>query len=164
MTGTRIASGYHPGLIGTITAAFSQYFHTHCGLGPAFEVKVATEMAAFVARLPDPHCQVWHATHGGQIIGSIFIDGVNLGEGNAHLRWFMLTPQARGQGTGAALMEAAMDYVDAKAFTQTQLWTIKGTDAARTLYERHGFDLAREFTGSQWGAPVTEQHFIRALK
>lgn len=157
-------TGYHPGLIGTISARFSQHFHALCGLGAGFEAKVATEMSDFIARLPDPALQVWHARRNEHVVGSLFIDGRNLGQNRAHLRWFILTPQARGQGTGQALMDAAMAHVDAQDFAETQLWTIKGTDAARTLYERHGFHLASEFTGDQWGAPVTEQHFIRLRK
>ena len=41
------------------------------------------------------------------------------------------------------------------------LWTFKGLDAARHLYERHGFRLAEEYAGAQWGVNLVEQRFER---
>ena len=159
-----IEEGYRPGLIGTVTRHFSQHFHKVNGFGAAFEIKVATEMAEFVNRLGSPDLAVWHAHQDGHILGSVFIDGENLGEGKAHLRWFILDPQARGHGIGDKLMTRAMDFCDARGFRKTHLWTIKGTDAARTLYERHGFVLAEEYDGDQWGTLATEQRFMRLKK
>jgi len=157
-----ITEGYRPGLIGTVTRHFSQHFHQANGFGAAFEIKVAREMADFVSRLGAPDLAAWHAHEAGHILGSVFIDGENLGQGRAHLRWFILDPQTRGQGIGDALMSRAMTFCDARAFSETHLWTIKGTHAARALYERHGFALAEEFEGDQWGTRATEQRFVRS--
>lgn len=162
MSQIKIADGYRPGLIGTITRHFSQHFHHHCGFGAAFEIKVAREMADFVARSGAPDLGLWHAHRGDEILGSVFIDGQNLGQGNAHLRWFILDPATRGLGIGEQLMTRAMAFCDAQGFPETHLWTIKGTDAARAVYERHGFTLAEEFEGDQWGSPAIEQRFVRA--
>lgn len=156
-----IEEGYRPGLIGTVARHFSQHFHSHCGFGAAFEIKVATELADFVHRSDAPDLACWHAHSDGHILGSIFIDGNNLGGGKAHLRWFILDPKTRGQGIGDQLMTRAMSFCDQRKFPETHLWTIKGTDAARKLYERHGFTLAEEYDGDQWGSVATEQHFIR---
>ena len=157
----KIDKGYRPGLIGTVTRHFSQHFHSHCNFGAAFEVKVATEMAAFVDRLGAPNLACWHAHRDGHILGAVFIDGDNLGEGKGHLRWFILDPKARGLGIGDKLMTRAMAFCDERAFPETHLWTIKGTDAARKLYERYGFELAEEYDGDQWGSVATEQRFVR---
>jgi hypothetical protein len=43
------------------------------------------------------------------------------------------------------------------------LWTFQGLDAARRLYEKHGFRLAEEREGSQWGERVLEQRFVLDL-
>ncbi len=58
------------------------------------------------------------------------------------------------------MLERALAFADAR-FEQTYLWTFKGLDAARHLYESHGFELAEEAPGRQWGAAVTEQRFVR---
>jgi hypothetical protein len=34
-------------------------------------------------------------------------------------------------------------------------------DAARHLYEAHGFELVEEHPGSHWGTEVYEQKFVR---
>ncbi len=159
-----ITTGYRPGLIGVVSRHFSQNFWAHCGFGAAFEMRVARELADFVERIGAPNLQVWVAHRGEDVLGSIFIDGDNLGDHKGHLRWFILDPETRGQGIGDKLMTRAMAFCDARAFPETHLWTIKGTDAARKLYERHGFELAEEYDGDQWGSVATEQRFVRRSK
>ncbi len=51
--------------------------------------------------------------------------------------------------------------IDAWSITRTVLWTFKGLDAARQLYERNGFRLGEEYTGAQWGVNLMEQRFER---
>ena len=41
---------------------------------------------------------------------------------------------------------------------------LAGLDAARKLYEQHGFVLMEEYPGDQWGKQVLEQKFVRPLK
>jgi hypothetical protein len=57
-------------------------------------------------------------------------------------------------------MTRAMAFVDER-FDETYLWTFKGLDAARHLYEAFGFQLAEEAEGTQWGEAVVEQRFVR---
>jgi hypothetical protein len=39
------------------------------------------------------------------------------------------------------------------------LWTFKGLDAARRLYEGEGFRLVAEHDVEQWGSIIREQRF-----
>jgi len=84
-----------------------------------------------------------------------------LGGGAAHLRWFIVDDGLRGYGIGRALIGRAMAFVDEAGFGETRLWTFKGLDAARALYEQAGFQLAEEASGAQWGTEVVEQVFVR---
>ena len=54
-----------------------------------------------------------------------------------------------------------MKFCESRDFQETQLWTFKGLDAARKLYEAAGFVLAEEWSGHQWGRVLTEQRFVR---
>lgn len=61
-------------------------------------------------------------------------------------------------------MNAALSFCDENGFDATQLWTFKGLEAARRLYEAFGFELTHEEEGSQWGTTVTEQQFSAVSK
>jgi DNA-binding MarR family transcriptional regulator/GNAT superfamily N-acetyltransferase len=156
-----IKEGYTPSLIGRIVGMHASYYARQVGFGSAFEIKVANELSDFVIRLEAPENAIWYARKSGAIVGSIAIDGQDLQDGQAHLRWFIVDKRVRGTGVGNKLMRRAMAFRDKRAFSETQLWTFRGLDAARRLYEKHGFKLAHEYEGDQWGAVVQEQKFVR---
>lgn len=156
-----IVTGYQPGWIGRVAEMHAVHYSRHWGFGQFFESTVASGAAEFSGRLENPHNQAWAAIRDGRIIGSIAIDGEDLGDNQAHLRWFILDESCRGGGIGRRLLAEAVAFCDQAGFASTQLWTMKGLDAARRLYEAHGFELAKEWLGTQWGLEVTEQQFSR---
>ncbi|MEO1112953.1 MAG: helix-turn-helix domain-containing GNAT family N-acetyltransferase [Pseudomonadota bacterium] len=156
-----IAEGYQTGMIGDIAALHARTHGPIIGSGPTFESVVSQTMAEFMQRVDNPLNNSWSILEGGEIIGSISIDGEDLDGNVAHLRWFILSEKLRGLGLGKTLLHKALDHCDGHGFDEIHLWTLKGLDAARTLYERNGFILADEYVGDQWGKSVTEQMFIR---
>ncbi|MDO5895621.1 bifunctional helix-turn-helix transcriptional regulator/GNAT family N-acetyltransferase [Agrobacterium sp. Azo12] len=156
-----IVTGYRPGIIARITEMHALYYARTSDFGQAFESRVAGGLAEFCGRLENPQNRIWAAMREGQVRGSVAIDGEDLGEGIAHLRWFITDDTLRGTGAGKKLLDAAMDFVDASGFTETHLWTFAGLNAARHLYEIRGFALVEEYAGSQWGRGVLEQRFVR---
>ncbi|SDV08391.1 bifunctional helix-turn-helix transcriptional regulator/GNAT family N-acetyltransferase [Pseudomonas vancouverensis] len=160
VTPLEIARGYRPGIIGRIAQMHAEYYARHSNFGQPFESLVAADMADLMGRLHNPDNQVWVALDGQQIVGSIAIDGEGEG-GQAHLRCFILDDSARGKGAGRRLISEAIHFCDERGFRETRLWTFKGLDAARKLYEDFGFVLVQEQEGQQWGAPVIEQCFVR---
>ena len=124
---------------------------------------VASGLAEFCHRIENHQNSVWTGVRDNQIIGSVAIDGEDLGAGIAHLRWFIVDDSARGTGLGRRLLLQAMNFVDEREFAETHLWTFSGLHAARHLYESWGFTLAEERPGSQWGQQVLEQRFVRRL-
>jgi len=92
----------------------------------------------------------------------VAIDGDALGPDAAHLRWFIVEEGMRGAGIGAKLLDEAVAFCDAQGFPKIMLWTFQGLDAAHRLYEAHGFVLAEEWVGDQWGTEVVEQRFERS--
>ena len=139
----------------------ANYYSKHYEFDDVFERKVATEMAEFLGRLENPKNATFYALGNGEIIGGLSIDGEDLRNNNAHLRWFIMDDTARGLGIGKQLMSKAVEYVDQNDFAATYLWTFKGLDAARNLYEQFGFALEEEKAGKQWGVKVYEQRFVR---
>lgn len=155
-----IESGYRSGMIGRSTEMHAA-FYRRVGFGAYFEAQVAAGLAAFVQRLDRPVNGLWSAVESGRIVGTVAIDGEDLNAGLAHLRWFIVDDGQRGGGTGRRLLSEALSFCDRTGFTETHLWTFKGLDAARHLYEANGFTLDDEQPGRQWGEEVTEQRFVR---
>lgn len=156
-----IAAGFKPGAIGRIAEMHGRYYAEEWNFPPVFEARVAAGLADFVPRLGSPVNQMWLALQGGQIRGSIAIDGEDLGDGKAHLRWVIVEPELQGTGTGRRLVTEAVEFCDAHGFSEIHLWTFSGLNAARKLYESLGFDLAEEWQGNQWGFALPEQRFVR---
>ncbi|MCQ4160739.1 helix-turn-helix domain-containing GNAT family N-acetyltransferase [Roseomonas sp. GC11] len=165
-----IVPGYRPGLFGRLLELQARHYAATAGFGAAFEARVAAGMAEFVPRLGQGgggqdgglgRNQVWAALRQGEVVGGIAIDGEDLGENLAHLRWFILAPGLRGAGVGRRLLASALAFCDAAGFRETRLWTFRGLDAARHLYEAQGFTLLSEYPATTWGPPIPEQFFSR---
>lgn len=159
----QIIRGYLPGSIGRICEMHACFYSRHAGFGQFFESQVASGLAEFTRRLSSPRNGLWLALDGDKIAGSIAIDGEDLGGNTAHLRWFIMDDGYRGQGMGRMLLEEAVSFCDSREFSSILLWTFKGLDSARKLYEKAGFTLKNEQEGRQWGESVTEQCFIRPI-
>lgn len=157
--GDSIHDGYVPGCIGDVASLHARYYAQTSGFGVYFERKVASELAAFAEGLPAQGKGIWLYVDGGRVLASIVIDG-DLAKRQAHLRWFIVDDALRGMGVGRALLERALAFADAH-YDETYLWTFKGLDAARHLYESAGFVLTDESEGRQWGSVVVEQRFLR---
>ncbi|WP_278484240.1 bifunctional helix-turn-helix transcriptional regulator/GNAT family N-acetyltransferase [Achromobacter insolitus] len=155
----QIHAGYLPGCIGDVVSLHARYYAQTAGFGVYFERKVATGLAAFAESLPAAGKNIWLYVDNDRALASIVIDG-DLAARQAHLRWFIVDESLRGMGVGRALLERALAFADAH-YDETYLWTFKGLDAARHLYEAAGFKLAEESEGRQWGSVVVEQRFVR---
>jgi DNA-binding MarR family transcriptional regulator/GNAT superfamily N-acetyltransferase len=160
-SGISIRQGYHPGVIGRAVDMHARHYGRTAGFGRFFERRVAAELAEFAGRLDRTGNGLWVALHHGAVVGTVAIDGEDLGHGIAHLRWFIVDDAQRGAGIGRALLAQAMEFCDRHGFAETHLWTFRGLEAARRLYESHGFALVHESQGNQGGAEVIEQKYVR---
>ncbi len=162
----RLVEGWRPGALGFIIGEHGQYYARHWGFGAFFEAKVAAGLAEFTGRM-EPSTDRFFLTvdDAERILGSLVLDLTDPAqpEGEAHLRWFILSDRARGQGLGEKLMANAMAHCDALS-RACWLTTFAGLDAARALYERHGFSLEREAEAASWGVTVREQLFRRPAR
>lgn len=154
-------SGWAPGALGQVVSLHGRYYARDWGFGSYFEAKVAAGMAEFIPRLDPARDLFLAARRGGHLLGSITIDGSETEADEAHLRWFITSDAARGAGIGRRLMSDAIDFCDRVGFALVYLDTFQGLDAARHLYETHGFELVSEHPDNTWGAEVTEQRFER---
>lgn len=157
----KIVQGYLPGMIGRIAEMHGSYYAREHNFGRFFEAKVASGLAEFSGRLDKPCNQIWLAVLNDRIVGSVAIDGEDLEQGQAHLRWFIIDDGCRGHGAGKKLLNEAILFCDSVGFSAVHLWTLNKLTTARRLYESFGFTLAKEWEGDQWGSLITEQQFTR---
>lgn len=145
-----------PGALAAVIGLHAAWYARHWGMGLPFEAKVAAELGAFARDLPHADCGIWLATEEGAVVGSIAIDGRSAPA--ARLRWFIVAEGSRG-GLGTRLLRAALDFCGGRGFAEVELSTFAGLDAARRLYERHGFVLEHEAPAATWGLELREQRF-----
>ncbi|WP_085933420.1 helix-turn-helix domain-containing GNAT family N-acetyltransferase [Enhydrobacter aerosaccus] len=160
----RIERGYRTGLIARTTEMHARYYARAAGFGQSFESVVASGLAEFCGRLDNPRNAIWTAMQDQSLVGAVAIDGEDLDPGVAHLRWFIVEDGQRGRGIGKKLLSTAIAFSEASGFSEIDLWTFAGLDAARHLYEAHGFVCVEERPGTQWGAQVNEQRFVRRVQ
>jgi GNAT superfamily N-acetyltransferase len=154
-----IVLGYRPGAIGRITELHGSYYHEHWGFDLFFESKIAVELSEFLNRYRQDRDGLWLAVTDGTINGSIVVDGIAADQEGAHLRWFIVSTDSQGRGTGKRLMNEALGFCRRAGYRRAYLWTFAGLEAARHLYDKLGFTLTRESEGRRWGRTVTEQRF-----
>ncbi|MEW6443656.1 MAG: GNAT family N-acetyltransferase [bacterium] len=157
-------TGYRPGAIGRITELHAAYYHEHWGLDLSFEIQVASELAGFLEEFRAGRDGLWLAGVEGAFAGSVAVDGRGAGKEGARLRWLIVPPVLQGLGIGKTLVRQAVDFSCQAGHGKIYLWTFRGLDAARALYEANGFRIAEEHDVDQWGRRLTEQKFELDLR
>jgi len=148
---------YQPGGLATLCALQSAYYARDWGFDHRYESVVAASIAEFLERYDPSRDFIQLVSMDGVIKGGIVIDSQ---DGQlAQLHWFILSDELRGAGTGRTLISNAMAFVKDKEFESVFLTTFSGLDAARRLYETHGFSLSEEKANNTWGKSVLEQRF-----
>ncbi len=156
-------AGYVPGAIGRVAELHAGYYSQAWDFGLYFEAKVAAELSGFLSRFDPERDGFWTAVRGGRVEGSIAIDASKAATAGAHLRWFILANALRGLGVGNRLMHEALGFCRRRGYARVYLWTFRGLEPARHLYEKFGFRLAEQIEGEQWGKRVLEQRYVLEL-
>lgn len=155
-----IIRNYRPGDLGYIAYRHGVLYANEYGLDQVFEKYV---LQSLIKCLENPSgYNIWVAECCGSIIG--FIGMVEIDKTTAQLRWFLLEPEFRGGGLGRKLLAAAMDYCRWREYGHVFLWTFKGLDAARHLYEDFGFTLTDQKENNTWKNQLVEQRWDVTLE
>ena len=163
MSDIEFKAGYIPGSVGRVAELHGIYYHQHWGFGLFFEAKVATGLAAFLERYDANRDGFWTVSVDGRVEGAIAIDGIDADGKGAHLRYFIVSDVLRSKGIGKQLINTAIDFCRRRKYKRVYLNTFVGLSAARHLYEKVGFVLIEQVSGTQWGQEVDEQCFELVL-
>ncbi|KUJ10693.1 acyl-CoA N-acyltransferase [Mollisia scopiformis] len=164
----QILPGYRPGLVASTLQLHMSFYNAYYALGLEFETNLSAEMAEHAPRLDGLKSQAWVAvsSNNNQTVGSVWIDGNYAAAAEtekkvARLRFFVVADGMQGMGIGRRLIGAAIGFCDEKGFEECLLWTFKGLDAARRLYEKVGFRLVSEEMKGMWGKELLVQCLVR---
>jgi GNAT superfamily N-acetyltransferase len=152
-------TGYYAGVLGKIIELHATYYSHHWGFDVTFETQVGREISDFMRDFLPGRDGFWVALRNGHFAGSISIDGRESQSEGARLRWLIVEPELHGTGIGSTLIGKALAFCREAGHRRVFLWTFRGLDTARKLYEQHGFRLTVEHTVDQWGTRLNEQKF-----
>jgi ribosomal protein S18 acetylase RimI-like enzyme len=156
----RFDHDYYPGVIADILGAHARYYAESWSFGMKFEVKVAADLAGFVLNMNrDKDLLLVAKRPDERFLGSIVIDSADHAGRGAHLRWFIVAPEAQRTGLGKQLLDRALGFCRERDYRRVYLYTFAGLDSARRLYEQAGFRLTEEQEANSWGRPMREQRF-----
>ena len=158
-----LKTGYQNGLVGWVSGLHGQNYVEKWNLGQFFECQVARDMCDFMDDYQPLNSQIWSLQKDGKFFGSITIDGSHADKDGAHLRWFILHPDARGLGLGRLLLETAISFCRDRSFKSIYLYTLEGLEPAATLYQSCGFKRECAEVTSRWGQEMAEVKYRMEL-
>jgi ribosomal protein S18 acetylase RimI-like enzyme len=145
-----IRSELRPGDLGAIVAHHGRVYGAEYGVDASFEGHVAATVAEAGKRgFPSPREAIRLVELDAEHAGSIALTD----EGNeaAAIRWFVLSPELRGQGLGRRLLEEILESAAELGYSQVWLETFSELEAAAHLYRDHGFEVVSADTRPRWG-------------
>ncbi|HUU41442.1 MAG TPA: GNAT family N-acetyltransferase [Desulfatiglandales bacterium] len=152
-------TGYFPGVAGKIIEEHAIYYNENWGFDISFETQVGKELSEFLMRFQKSRDGFWAATMSGEFAGSIAIDGSQENKQDSRLRWFIVDSRFQNRSIGKVLLRESIEFCRKAGHKRVYLWTFKGLDAARCLYEQEGFKLCETREARQWGKDIIEQMF-----
>ena len=131
LDGGRIRGELRPGDLGEVTRLHGRLYAAEYELDATFEAYVARAVAECVeAGWPRRGGEgLWVAENGGgHVVGHVALTREAPGE--ARLRWFLLMPEARGQGVGRRLLDELLRVADDAGYQRITLTTFSELEAA----------------------------------
>lgn len=141
--------------MGWIVQRHGELYHESHGWDGTFEAMVADIVSAFLKNREPSREACWIAEVDGTRAGAVAL--VQREEGVAQLRLLFVEPWARGLGVGARLVSECVDRARAVGYDSMVLFTVRGLDSARKLYEAEGFVLTAEESKHEWGGEQIAQ-------
>ena len=147
-----------PGDLGWVVQAHGEIYAAEYGWGFAFEALCARIVADYATDHDDAREAAWIAEVDGVRVGCIFcVRGPD--EATAKLRLLLLTPDARGHGLGAELVDTCLAFSRSAGYKRMVLWTNDPLVAARHIYLGRGFILTGTEPHDSWGETVLSQTY-----
>jgi ribosomal protein S18 acetylase RimI-like enzyme len=148
-----------PGDLGAVVAHHGRVYGEEYGVDATFEGHVASTVARAAARgFPSSREAICLVELDGEHAGSLAL--TDEGNGEAAIRWFVLSPEVRGRGLGRRLLGEMLTRAAEDGYTRVWLETFSELEAAAHLYRDHGFELVSADEAPRWGRErITYQRY-----
>lgn len=151
-----VRTDLQPGDVENIISLHAELYAREYGFNEMFTEYVAEHLRQF-AHARTERDRIWLAESNGRLVGCIAIVAASPAE--AQLRWFLVSPEARGQGLGNQLLGEAVSFCREQGYTSIFLWTVSALAAAARLYLSAGFQNVEEQPSANWGVEVIEEKY-----
>ena len=132
----RIRRELGPGDLGAIVAHHGRVYGEEYGVDATFEGHVALTVARAALRgFPRPREAIYLVELDGEHAGSLAL--TDEGDGQAAIRWFVLSPEVRGRGIGRRLLSEMLRWAAEVGYERVFLETFSELEAAAHLYRDH---------------------------
>jgi RimJ/RimL family protein N-acetyltransferase len=135
------------------------------GMNEEFVSRVAAAIEGAIEQgWPEQSGAVWLVEREGEpeLLGSIGL--TDEADGSGRVRWFVLDLSLRGRGLGRALLAELLEQARAIGLERLELETFSALTTAAALYRQAGFQVVWERGRTDWGPPITYQHYTVQLR
>ena len=153
-----------PGDLDAIVAHHRLVYGEEYGVDSRFGDFVAAAVARAVERgFPNEREAIRIVELDGEHVGSIALTDED--DGEAAIRWVVLSPEARGNGLGRRLLGEMLELARELGYRRVWLDTFSELTTAAHLYLDAGFVVTDTDTAPRWGRDaITYQHYELELE
>jgi GNAT superfamily N-acetyltransferase len=155
--GIEMDHAFRPGDLGRLIEIHGLQNFKDYGFDEKHEAYCARIAVDFILDRDPKRSRAWLARKDGKVVGSVFI--CERESNAAQLRLLFVDDSARGVGLGRWLVQDAVHYCREAGFGSIFLWTVRGLDRARSVYESLGFRITEEVEQEDWGRKSLEVRY-----
>ena len=145
-----------PGDLGWMVERNAVLYAAEYGFDLSYEALVARIVAEYAESFDPALDRTWIAELGGERVGAVMCVRDSRPRA-ARLRLLLVEPAARGHGVGRRLVGACVEFARAAGYEELVLWTNSVLGAARSVYQRAGFELVAESGHHSFGQDLVGQ-------